>query len=145
MKWLRRALALTSILLAGPAYMALFGNISFGNDWRTADRSSTGIAPDPSIAQEAIVQVYSARAFNWRGIFAVHNLIATKPNKASQFTIHEVMGCRVWSDEPLRLALLLLACHILFLYLVFVYFLCFYILFSCISFVMRHFCAIVAL
>ena len=72
--------------------MSLFGNISFANDWRTADRSSVGIAPKPDESREAIVQVYAARAFNWRGIFAVHTWIAIKHRDAETFTIHQVLA-----------------------------------------------------
>ena len=80
--------------------MTLFGNISFGNDWRTADRSSVGIAPLPGTAREAVVQVYAARAFNWRGVFAVHTWLATKRHNAESFTVHEVLGWRVHADDP---------------------------------------------
>ena len=42
-------------------------------DWRTADRSSAGIAPVPDKTAEAVVQVYAARTYNWRGYIAVHS------------------------------------------------------------------------
>jgi hypothetical protein len=63
-------------------------------DWRTASREPTGIAPDPASQREAIIQVYSARAFNWRGYFGVHTWIAVKPTDAPRFTVYEVMGWR---------------------------------------------------
>ena len=100
MKWLIRLAIFCTVFLVGPVYMALFGNISFGNDWRTADRSSVGIAPHPDSVREAIVQVYAARAFNWRGAFAVHTWLATKPEDANAFTVHEVLGWRLHADEP---------------------------------------------
>ena len=99
MKWLIRVSLLGAILLVGPLYMTLLGNISFGNDWRTADRSSVGIAPLPGSAREAVVQVYAARAFNWRGVFAVHTWLATKRQNADSFTVHEVLGWRLYADE----------------------------------------------
>lgn len=61
-------------------------------DWRTADRSSAGIAPSPAIEREAVVQVYTARAFNWRGYFAVHSWIATKEANADHYVTYHVMG-----------------------------------------------------
>ena len=64
-------------------------------DWRTASREPTGIAPDPQFEREAIVQVYGARAYSWRGTFAVHTWIATKPTDADRFTVYEVIGWRV--------------------------------------------------
>ena len=100
MKWLMRLGIFSAVLLVGPLYMTLFGSISFGNDWRTADRSSVGIAPDPGVTREAVVQVYAARAFNWRGIFAVHTWLATKRQGEAAFTVHQVLGWRLHRDDP---------------------------------------------
>ena len=100
MKWVIRIMIFLLLLMVGPLYMALFGNISLGDDWRTADRSSVGLAPDPQTNPEAIVQVYSARAFNWRGIFAVHTWIATKTKDADSFIIHQVLGWRLRNNDP---------------------------------------------
>jgi hypothetical protein len=88
------------LLLATPFVMLLSGFILLGRDWRTADRSSSGIAPDPEITHEALVQVYAARALNWRGIFGVHTWIATKTENAPQYTVHQVMGWRLWRNLP---------------------------------------------
>ena len=51
-------------------------NCSSGRDWRTASRESAGIAPDPSVTNEAVVHVYGAAAYGWRGWFAIHTWIA---------------------------------------------------------------------
>ena len=75
MKWLRRCLLIVAGLLAGPLLAVSCGDVSMGQDWRTADRSSAGIAPDPRNTPEAVVQVYAARAFNWRGALAVHTWV----------------------------------------------------------------------
>lgn len=88
------------ILLAVPLFMVFSGTIKLGRDWRTADRSSAGIAPDPEKMPEAVVQVYAARALNWRGIFSVHTWIATKPENAPHYTVHQVIGWRVWRNLP---------------------------------------------
>lgn len=64
-------------------------------DWRTADRSSSGLAPKPEVEQRAIVQVYAARAVRWRGVFAVHSWIATKEARADHYTTYHVMGFRI--------------------------------------------------
>jgi hypothetical protein len=58
------------------------------------------LAPDPQDAPEAVVQVYAARAFNWRGALAVHTWIATKPDNADYYTVHQVMGWRRYSNLP---------------------------------------------
>ncbi len=100
MKWLKRALMVMCVLLAGPILMVSCGNVNVGNDWRTADRSSAGLAPHPSRAPEAVVQVYAARAFNWRGALGVHTWIATKPRRGEFYTVHQVMGWRRYQDLP---------------------------------------------
>jgi len=74
--------------------IAISASALFSPDWQTADRSSVGIAPDPAIESEAIVQVYAARAFNWRSIFAVHTWIATKAEYASEYNVYQVIGWR---------------------------------------------------
>lgn len=61
-------------------------------DWRTAPRHSAGIAPLPEVTSEAVVQVYAARAINWRGWFAVHTWISTKEKNADHYTVYQVMG-----------------------------------------------------
>ncbi|OGQ79960.1 MAG: hypothetical protein A3G40_00870 [Deltaproteobacteria bacterium RIFCSPLOWO2_12_FULL_57_22] len=87
-------------LCAIPALMILTGAVSLGRDYRTANRASAGIAPDPAETPQAVVQVYAARALNWRGIFGVHTWVATKPEKATQFTVHQMIGWRVLRNLP---------------------------------------------
>jgi hypothetical protein len=64
-------------------------------DWRAASRAPVGLAPDPAVTQEAVIQVYAARAVRWRGYFGVHTWIAVKPRAASRFTVYEVSGWRL--------------------------------------------------
>lgn len=93
MKILRRLSLLLFFLLAGPlAAASLSGCARLSGDWTTASREPAGIAPDPATTREAVVQVYGARAFRWRGAFAVHTWIAVKPADASGFTTYEVTG-----------------------------------------------------
>ena len=100
MKSFKRIGMFLGVLLAGPLLMVACGKINLGQDWRTADRSPTGIAPDPDATREAVVQVYAARAINWRGIFAVHTWIATKPQGADGYIVHQVVGWRKWRNLP---------------------------------------------
>jgi hypothetical protein len=73
-----------------------------GQDWRTANRESVGLAPDPAVDTEAIVQVYAARVWGWRGVFGVHTWIAVKPTNAKAYTTYEIIGWRLnWSDSAL--------------------------------------------
>ena len=88
------------LFFALPLYTVLSGEAPLGRDFRTADRSSAGIAPQPETTPEAVVQVYFARALNWRGIFAVHTWIATKPATAKEYTVHQVIGWRVYRGLP---------------------------------------------
>lgn len=68
------------------------GQELIARDWRTASREPAGLAPDPAVTREAVVQVYAARAVRWRGWFGVHTWIAVKRTGADRFTVHELMG-----------------------------------------------------
>jgi len=69
-------------------------------DWRTARRDSAGIAPDPLHTDEAIVQVYGANAWGWRGWFAIHTWIAAKRTGEDFYTVYDVVGWRSYHNEP---------------------------------------------
>lgn len=63
--------------------------------WQTAARHSAGIAPDPvRESAVAIVQVYCAETYGWRGLFAVHPWIIFKRAGESAFTRYDVIGWR---------------------------------------------------
>jgi hypothetical protein len=63
--------------------------------WMTAPRHSAGIAPDPlRLVDEAIVQVYIAPTYGWRGVFAVHPWIIFKRSGETSFTRYDVIGWR---------------------------------------------------
>ena len=68
--------------------------------WWQARTDSTGMAPDPRSTTEAIVQVYAARAFSWRGVFGVHTWFAVKPSNARSYTRYEVFGWGVRRGRP---------------------------------------------
>lgn len=63
-------------------------------DWRTASREPAGIAPDPASTPEAVIQVYAASTWGWRGWFAVHTWIAAKKSGEDSYTVYEVVGWR---------------------------------------------------
>lgn len=70
----------------------------------TANRQSAHIAPDPNTTPDAVIQIYSARAFNWRGLFATHTWIATKLKNAKSYTVYQVIGWRLyWGLPPLMM------------------------------------------
>ncbi|NVK54493.1 MAG: DUF3750 domain-containing protein [Alteromonadaceae bacterium] len=70
------------------------------SDWRTASREPAGIAPDPMVTKDAVIEVYEADAFSWRGWFAVHTWLAIKPQNAAEYDVYEVVGWRVNSGNP---------------------------------------------
>ena len=82
------------VLMIGTLVDTYWDRGALASDWRRATRESAGIAPDPATVREAVVQVYVARAFSWRGYFGVHSWIATKPTDADAFTVYEVIGWR---------------------------------------------------
>lgn len=68
--------------------------------WSVARWDSAGLAPDPAAYREAIVQVYAARAWGWKGIFAVHTWIAFKRRDAPAWDRYEVVGWGVSRGAP---------------------------------------------
>ncbi|MDW6004533.1 DUF3750 domain-containing protein [Vibrio mangrovi] len=71
-----------------------------GGDWRTASREPAGIAPQPEQEKDAVIEVYAADAYSWRGWFAVHTWIALKPENAPEYTVYEVVGWRLNQGRP---------------------------------------------
>jgi len=96
----RMILFLLLFFVGLPLYTVLSGQAPLGRNYRTADRASAGLAPPAETAPEAIVHVYAARALNWRGIFGVHTWIATKPENAPHYTVHQVIGWRLFRNLP---------------------------------------------
>ncbi len=69
-------------------------------DWRTASRESAKMAPDPLTTDEAVLQVYGARTWGWRGWFAIHTWIAAKHTGEQSYTVYEVIGWRASRGLP---------------------------------------------
>src|SRR2546430_10492765 len=69
-------------------------------DWRSSSREPVGLAPDPAVVREPMVQVYGARAVGAKGLFGVHTWVAVKPTDAPEWTVYEVIGWRLrWTDS----------------------------------------------
>src|SRR2546422_1962726 len=62
---------------------------------RTTSSAPVGLAPDPRVTPEAVVQAYGARCSGWLGYFGVHTWIAVKPSGARAYTIYEVLDWRL--------------------------------------------------
>lgn len=88
-----KKILLSSVLL-------IFSSCSSSKSWREASRDSIGIAPKASELKESIVQVYTARAFSWRGNFAVHPWISYKRLSEKEYTVTQVIGWRLRSGLP---------------------------------------------
>jgi hypothetical protein len=91
------------------AAVILIGLILFkahaSKDWRTASRESAGIAPDPATTTEAVLHVYGANTWGWRGWFAIHTWIAAKRTGESAYTVYDVVGWRGYHGHTvLRIA-----------------------------------------
>ena len=85
------ALTLAAVAMVGPLLFKSASHSWASEPWHRADRSSTGLAPDPRGTREAVVQVYAAPTYGWRGIFAVHAWIAVKDEGAQRYDRWDVM------------------------------------------------------
>ncbi len=99
-KWPARAVALVGVLLLGPVGVLSFGDLDLDTHWSAASRDSSEQAPVPADEPAALVQVYGARAHNWRGAFGIHTWIATKRRNARHYTVYQVVGWNVYRGRP---------------------------------------------
>ena len=86
-----------------PAYLLIgliLSSCFSGKDWRTASRESAGIAPAPSVTNEAVLHVYGANAWSWRGWFAIHTWIAAKRTGEASYRVYDVVGWRGYNGQP---------------------------------------------
>lgn len=74
-------------------------------DWSTASRESAGIAPDPTDYQDAIIHVYGADAWGWRGWFAIHTWISVKRGGQQDYTVYDVVGWRQYRGNTVLAAM----------------------------------------
>ena len=94
---MRIFLWILAALLLVPLAFSIARGMAYDGSWRDAPRHSAGLAPDPTKTQEAVVQIYTARAFSWRGYVATHPWIIIKRAGAKQFDRYEVVG---WGGGP---------------------------------------------
>ncbi|MCB1863180.1 MAG: DUF3750 domain-containing protein [Gammaproteobacteria bacterium] len=96
LRLLRLILAVLFILLLGPFAVLGFGDLDMHTHWRDASHASSGLAPSPEILRDPIIQVYGARAYNWRGAFGIHTWIATKRRNSEHYTVYQVIGWNLY-------------------------------------------------
>ena len=97
MVWLALFVALFVLPLvwsAGVVYGSSFEH------WSQARWDSAGLAPDPATTPEPVIQVYAARAWGWKAVFAVHSWIVFKRAGAPAFERYEVVGWGVGRGAP---------------------------------------------
>ncbi|HSD44766.1 MAG TPA: DUF3750 domain-containing protein [Burkholderiales bacterium] len=94
---LRRTMLLVVVLFVLPIAISIATHTPAAATWQTASRAPTGLAPDPALVREPVVQVYAARTFGWRGAFGVHSWIAVKRADADTYTRYDVV---FWGGPP---------------------------------------------
>ena len=90
MRWVLVVLSMIVLLAVGPLVMAVDRGLQLDARWYDAGRESAGLAPDPAEQEAALVQVYAARAFGWRGILGAHTWIAVKDRSAKSYRLLQV-------------------------------------------------------
>ncbi len=91
-------LTLLALLILPHLWMAT--RILGFDHWSKASWASAGIATPPEQTPEAVIQVYAARAWGWKGVFAVHSWISIKPAGAARYDRYEVVGWGVSQGAP---------------------------------------------
>ena len=99
-RWLTRAWWLGFSLFVLPVAVSCATLQRGGESWWQARGDSSGQAPDPATSQEAVLQVYAARALGWKGVIGVHTWIAMKPSGAASYSRYEVIGWGVDRGVP---------------------------------------------
>ena len=94
-----RVRTFAAVVAGGALILALVGACTTTRDWRNASSEPAGLAPDPVSEREALVQVYAARTWGWRGLFGVHTWVAVKPANAGAYKVYEVIGWRLRSGR----------------------------------------------
>ena len=82
------------------ALMSPLSAIAHGDAWQKSSRKSANIAPHPQQESRAVIHAYAAQVWGWRGFFADHTWIATKPQDADSYTVYEVIGWRLSRGQP---------------------------------------------
>jgi hypothetical protein len=94
-------LALFVVLLVLPLVWS--AGVVYGSSfehWSRARWDSAGLAPDPVTTPEPVIQVYAARAWGWKAVFAVHSWVVFKRAGAPAFDRYEVVGWGVGRGAP---------------------------------------------
>ncbi|MFK7860740.1 MAG: DUF3750 domain-containing protein [Granulosicoccus sp.] len=101
--FLKLAVIAFGLFVAPVGCMVVAHYSSDDTGWQRSSRhASTQQAPDAN-SNEAVIQVYAARAARWRGAFGVHSWIATKRTDEKRYMRLEVIGYRAyWGGDAVR-------------------------------------------
>ncbi len=106
MRWFLRITGFVLVFYLLPAG-CMFAQHKVGSDnktWWELRRDSSEQAPPAADTDEAIVQVYAARAARWRGSFGVHTWVVTKRRSENRYTRMEVIGYALrWGNDTVRI------------------------------------------
>jgi Protein of unknown function (DUF3750) len=99
--WRSVVLVILVVLVTAPVlWRVSMGSANPFRHWSEARWDSAGLAPDPATTPDAVVQVYAARAWGWKGIFAVHTWLIMKREGAVRYDRYEVVGWGVRHGRP---------------------------------------------
>lgn len=82
---------LFSLLILFTFALIYFNPKASENSWDKASRDSANLVALAAETPEAQVQIYSAKAYSWRGKFSQHTWIATKEKNAENYLVHFVV------------------------------------------------------
>jgi hypothetical protein len=85
------------LLFAGPLGWSYLTYKPPARHWYAASHAATGLSPDTT---DAVLQVFVAPTFGWRGAFAVHSWLAIKPAGTAVYDRIEVIGWGVSNGTP---------------------------------------------
>jgi len=72
--------------------------------WASGSGGTEQLAEDPTKTNDAIIQVYAARAARWRGSLGVHTWIAVKKSNEDFYTRLEVIGYALrWGNQTVQM------------------------------------------
>lgn len=80
-----------TIIIISVAALVYFNPKATDLSWQEASRQSANLVPLAAEDQEAQIQIYSAKAFSWRGKFSQHTWIATKEKNAESYVTYHVV------------------------------------------------------
>ncbi len=106
MSWILKILGIIFLFYLLPAgcMFAQHSVTQQHQSWWELRRDSSEQAPVAEDTDQAVIQVYAARAARWKGSFGVHTWIATKRSDEAHYTRMEVIGYSVaWGRDAVRI------------------------------------------